>query len=93
MLDRQLQPLANRIDELPVTSIGGLKAKALVAFWHASPLCAGDHEVYFQDEAAFQRLFIAVAEFCGLAGSVRATGYAMPEWPNVEQQDEEDEAV
>jgi hypothetical protein len=65
----EMQPLADAIDKLPVTSLEGLKAKALVAFWHIEPLTASSGEFHFQDEVAFQRLFVAVAEFCGLAGS------------------------
>ncbi|MHC2334490.1 hypothetical protein [Bradyrhizobium sp. USDA 4454] len=84
-LEQEIMPLATAIDKLPVTSLAGLKAKALVAFWRIEPLQASSGEFYFQDEAAFQQLFIAVAEFCGLSGSIAVTGYAMPEWPVLEE--------
>jgi hypothetical protein len=77
-IDLQLQSLANAIDALPVMSLEGLKAKALVAFLRVSPHCASSDEYYFQDEVGFQRLFTAVAEFCGLAGAVAAAGYTIP---------------
>ncbi|MGL3210844.1 hypothetical protein [Bradyrhizobium sp. BR 1433] len=84
----EMRPIANAIDALPVTSLEGLRAKAMVAFWNVLPCSATDSEYFFQDEVAFQRLFVAVAQFCGLAGSVAATGYTMPEWPIIEEEAE-----
>jgi hypothetical protein len=73
------EPIQFAIDALPVNSIEGLRAKALVAFFNVQPLCAGDTEYHFQDDVAFQQLFTAVAEFCGLKDKVAATGYKLPD--------------
>jgi hypothetical protein len=75
------EPIQFAIDALPVSSIEGLRAKALVAFFNVTPLCAGDTEYYFQDEVAFQQLFTAVAELCGLKDKLAATGYELPDIP------------
>jgi hypothetical protein len=80
---QEMSPVANAILALPVTSIEGLRAKALVAFKEVAPLSADDGEYHFQDEAPFQRLFCAVAQICGLSGKVAATGYVLP-WPEVD---------
>jgi hypothetical protein len=78
------------IDALPVSSIEGLRAKALVAFFNVSPLCAGDTEYHFQDDVAFQRLFTAVAELCGLKDKVVATGYELPDIAMVDDDPDDD---
>jgi len=52
-------------------------------------LCAGDTEFHFADEYPFQRLFCAVAEFCGLDAKIAATGFEMPGHGG--EQDEEEE--
>jgi hypothetical protein len=39
-LEHDMQPLAERIIAAPVTSLGGLRAKALVALWEALPATA-----------------------------------------------------
>jgi hypothetical protein len=44
-----MKQLANAINALPVNSIEGLRAKALVAFREVAPLCAGDTEFSFDD--------------------------------------------
>jgi hypothetical protein len=44
-----MKQLANAISAAPVTSIEGLRVKALVAFWEVAPLCAGDTEFSFDD--------------------------------------------
>jgi hypothetical protein len=44
-----MKRLANAINAASVTSIEGLRAKALVAFWEVAPLCAGDTEFSFED--------------------------------------------
>ena len=55
---------------LPVTSLEGLRAKALVAFWENAPLCAGDTEYGCSDEVvspaavrlpSFRRLGLPIA--------------------------------
>jgi hypothetical protein len=58
-----------------VSTIEGRPVKALVAFFDVQPSCCGDAEHSFQDEVAFQQIFVSVAELCGLA----ATGYALPD--------------
>ena len=74
-----MEPLAKAINAAPVTSIEGLRAKALVAFWEVAPLCAGDTEFSFDDAYPFQQLFNAVAELCGLKDKMAATGYELPD--------------
>jgi hypothetical protein len=86
------EPIQFAIDALPVTSIEGLRAKALVAFFNVSPLCAGDTEYHFQDELAFQQLFTAVAEFCGLKDKVAATGYELPDLPEMVEDAPDDDS-
>ena len=44
-----MRPLEIAINDAPVTSVEGLRAKALVAFWAVAPLCAGDTEFSFDD--------------------------------------------
>jgi hypothetical protein len=78
----ELSPIANAILALPVTSIEGLRAVALVAFKELAP-SAGDKEYQFDNPPTFQRLFMAVAQLCGLVEKVAATGYVLP-WPDVD---------
>jgi hypothetical protein len=75
----EMKQLANAINAASVTSIEGLRAKALVAFWEVAPLCAGDTEFSFDDAYPFQQLFTAVAELCGLKEKIAATGYELPD--------------
>lgn len=89
-LAQQISPIANAILALPVTSIEGLRAKALVAFREVAPLCAGDTEYEFDNPIAFQRLFHAVAQVCGLADKVEATGYVL-RWPEVDALDDDED--
>jgi len=48
-IHQEMKQLANAINALPVNSIEGLRAKALVAFREVAPLCAGDTEFSFDD--------------------------------------------
>jgi hypothetical protein len=75
----EMKQLANAINEAPVTSLEGLRVKALVAFWEVAPLFAGSTEFSFDDAFPFQQLFTAVAKVCGLEGKIAATGYELPE--------------
>src|ERR1700732_3936034 len=59
-IHQEMEPLANAINAASVTSIEGLRAKALVAFWEVAPLGAGETEFSFDDAHAFQQLFTAV---------------------------------
>jgi hypothetical protein len=70
----EMEPLENAINALPVNSIEGLRAKALVAFREVAPLGALDAEFFFEDEYPFQHLFTAVADLCGLKDKMAATG-------------------
>jgi hypothetical protein len=93
---KEMAPLANAINAASVTSIEGLRAKALVAFWEVAPLGAGDSEFTFDDAWPFQQLFTAVAELCGLKGKMAATGYELPDIGMVEaapDDDSDDEQV
>jgi len=84
-----VEPIARAIEALTCTSVEGLRAKALVAFWEIAPLCAGDTQFHFEDAYPFQRLFVAVAELCGLNGKIAATGFEMPNI-DVEEDDGEE---
>lgn len=84
----EMEPLADAINALPVSSIEGLRAKALVALWAAAPISAGDTTYSFDDAIPSQNLFCAVAQFCGLTRKVERIGFAMPV---VDEADDEDE--
>lgn len=86
----QLSDLSKKIYALPATSIGGLRAKALAAFWEVCPLTRNDTEYHFGDDYAFQQLFLGVAGACGLTGMINATGYDLPDI-SVEEDEEESE--
>src|SRR6266496_6528455 len=69
-LERDMQPLAEKIMAASATSLGGLRAKALVALWEALPAHAFHHGAFeFRDAA--RSLFDAVAEMTGLMPLVR----------------------
>jgi hypothetical protein len=87
----EIEPIAGAIDAASVTSIEGLRAKALVAFWEVAPFCAGDTTFHFEDAHPFQQLFAAVAEFCGLKEKMAATGYELPDIDNPDDDDSDDE--
>jgi hypothetical protein len=78
VLHDEMKPLANAINAASVTSIEGLRVKALVALWEVEPLCKGDTEFSFDDAYPFQQLFMAVAETCGLKDKIAATGCTLP---------------
>lgn len=80
---QQLSPVANAILALPVTTIEGLRVKALVVFKEVAPLTASGDEYDFDNPPAFQRLFSAVAEVCGLTGKIAATGFGLS-WPETD---------
>jgi hypothetical protein len=69
-LERDMQPLAEEIIAAPATSLGGLRAKALVALWEALPAHAS-HDGAFDFPDALRSLFDAVAEMIGLMPMVR----------------------
>jgi hypothetical protein len=72
-LERDMQPLAEEIIAAPATSLGGLRAKALVALWEALPAHAFHHGAFeFRDDGEASRsLFDAVAVMTGLMPLVR----------------------
>lgn len=88
---QELSPVANAILALPAASLDGLRAKAMVAFREVAPLACGDTEYCFDNEVAFQRLFDAVAQVCGLTGKVAATGFVFP-WPAIDPDYDGEEA-
>jgi hypothetical protein len=90
-IHEEMKQLANAINAASVTSIEGLRAKALVAFWEVAPLCAGDTEFSFDDAYPFQQLFTAVAEVCGLKDKMAATGYELPDIAMVDDDSDEDD--
>jgi hypothetical protein len=69
-LERDMQPLAEEIIAAPVTSLSGLRAKALVALWEALPAHAS-HAGAFDFPDASRSLFDAVAGMTGLTPMVR----------------------
>ncbi len=89
-IHEEMKQLANAINAARVTSIEGLRAKALVAFWEVAPLCAGDTEFSFEDAYPFQQIFTAVAELCGLKDKIAATGYELPDIAMVDDDDSDD---
>ena len=72
-LERDMQPLAEKIIAAPATSLSGLRAKALVALWEALPAHAFHHGAFeFRDNGeAARSLFDAVAGMTGLTPLVR----------------------
>jgi hypothetical protein len=88
----EMKPIADAINASPVTSIEGLRAKALVAFWEVAPLAAGDTEFSFEDAYPFQQLFTAVAELCGLKDKMVATGYELPDIAMVDDDSDDDDS-
>jgi len=50
-LHQEMEPLANAINAAPVTSIEGLRAKALVAFWEVAPPGMGETQFSFATHA------------------------------------------
>jgi hypothetical protein len=91
-IDAEMKQLAKAINASPVNSIEGLRVKALVAFREVAPLCADQTEFYFDDAYAFQQLFTAVAELCGLKDKMVATGYELPDISDDDSDDEGEEA-
>jgi hypothetical protein len=85
-----MRPLEKAINAASVTSIEGLRAKALVAFREVSPLSAGSSKFFFEDEYPFQLLFTAVAELCGLKDKMAATGYELPDIAMVDDDSDDD---
>jgi hypothetical protein len=75
----KIEMIAKAIEGMQCRSIEGLRAKALVAFWEAAPLCADSTQFSFEDAYPSQQLFCAVSELCGLNGKLAATGYEMPD--------------
>src|SRR6266700_3219386 len=72
-IERDMQPLAEEIIAAPASSLGGLRAKALVALWEALPSHAFHHGSFeFRDDGEASRsLFDAVAGMTGLTPLVR----------------------
>jgi len=64
-LERDMQPIAEEIIAAPAISVGGLRAKALVALWEAFPAHAA-HQGAFDFPDASRSLFDAVAVMTGL---------------------------
>jgi hypothetical protein len=87
----EMEPIAAAINAASVTSIEGLRVKALVAFWQVAPFCAGDTTFHFEGAHPFQQLFAAVAEFCGLKEKMAATGYELPDIDRPDDDDSDDD--
>jgi hypothetical protein len=69
-----MEPLAEAIMEAEASTLGGLRAKALVVLWEARPISA-DHEGHLtfsdDDGGASESLFYGVAGLTGLLPMVR----------------------
>jgi hypothetical protein len=68
----KMEPIAEEIVEAPASSLGGLRAKALVVLWESRPTCAS-HEGDFEfpdDGGASRSLFNAAAALTGLTPMV-----------------------
>lgn len=78
-IKEKLEELTNAINAAPVSSIAGLRVKALAAFWQIAPEHSDDIEYSFDDHRAFQQLFTAVAELCGLKDKMAEVGYQLPD--------------
>jgi len=74
-IKEKMEELTNAINAAPVSSIAGLRVKALAAFWQIAPEHSDDIEYSFDDRCAFQQLFTAVAELCGLKDKIAVVGY------------------
>jgi hypothetical protein len=61
-------PLANAINAACVTSIEGLRVKALVAFWEVAPLCGLDQDV--GRSLPMLELLLGSRQFHDVAGGV-----------------------
>src|SRR4029453_13839202 len=70
-IERDMQPLAAEIIAAPATSLGGLRAKALVALWEAYPTLASTKDTFEVRDDVSRSLFEAVAVMTGLSPLVR----------------------
>ena len=75
----QMEDLTNAINAAPVSSIAGLRVKALAAFWQIAPEHSDVIEYSFECPDTFQQLFTAVAELCGLKDKMATVGYQLPD--------------
>jgi hypothetical protein len=87
VIKEKMEELTNAINAAPVSSIAGLRVKALAAFWQIAPEHADDIEFSFECPCAFQQLFTAVAELCGLKDKMAAVGYQLPDVTMVDDDD------
>jgi hypothetical protein len=78
-IKEKMEELTNAINAAPVSSIAGLRVKALAAFWQIAPEHSDDIKYSFDDHCAFQQLFTAVAELCGLKDKMAEVGYRLPD--------------
>ena len=85
-LERDMRPLAEKIIAASATSLGGLRAKALVALWQAYPAHAS-HAGAFEfgdDGEASRSLFDAVAEMTGMVRELEVRLAADVEFKSVD---------
>jgi hypothetical protein len=85
-----MELLMETINAAPVNSIEGLRAKALVALYEIAPSDCRSSKFSFEDSHAFQQLFTAVADLCGLNGKLAATGYKLRDLSFDDSGDEEE---
>jgi hypothetical protein len=78
-IKEKMEELTNAINAAPVSSIAGLRVKALAAFWQIAPEHSDGIKYSFDDHCAFQQLFTAVAELCGLKDKMAEVGYQLPD--------------
>jgi hypothetical protein len=86
-IKEKMEELTNAINAAPVSSIAGLRVKALAAFWQIAPEYSDGIKYSFDDHCAFQQLFTAVAELCGLKDKMAEVGYQLPDVTMVDGDD------
>ena len=78
-IKEKMEELTNAINAAPVSSIAGLRVKALAAFWQIAPEHSDGMNIRSMTHCAFQQLFTAVAELCGLKDKMAEVGYRLPD--------------
>jgi len=78
-IKEEMEVLTNAINAATVSSIAGLRVKALAVFWQIGPEHSDGLKYSFDDHCAFRQLFTAVAELCGLKDKMATVGYQLPD--------------
>ena len=86
-IKEKMEELTNAINAAPVSSIAGLRVKALAAFWQIAPEHSDHVEYSFECPCAFQQLFTEVVDLCGLKDKMAAVGYQLPDVTGADDDD------